>query len=57
MRTREVLLTCAGAQDQVASVNRNQTRISEVSGRDVITQSSQGVTHCPINRLASQHLP
>lgn len=42
---RETLLVPASAQDCVASVNRNQTLIPKVSSRDVITQSSQGVTH------------
>lgn len=32
-----------------ASVNRNQLRIPKISAWDVTTQSSQGVTHCPIN--------
>lgn len=45
----EALLIPASAQDWVASVNRNQTRTPEVSGRDVITQSSQRLIHCPIN--------
>lgn len=45
----EALLVPASAQDRAASVNRNKTRIPDVSGRDAITQSSQGETHCPIN--------
>lgn len=52
----EALLVPASVQERAASVDRNKTRIPDVSGRDVMTQSSQGGTHCPVNP-PQQHLP
>lgn len=37
----DALLVPASAQDWVASVNKNQTHIPEVSGRDMIAQRAR----------------
>lgn len=48
-------LTHTPPRPEETSTHRNQTRPSQVSGTDVTTGSSQGVTHCPTKPQACGH--